>query len=69
MKIKRALKIAGVLAVLGLCLGADNPPDPTGDRCREYCQGVVSGGVDELERCIAACRENNGPPSCTTKAF
>lgn len=69
MRVKRVLKIAGVFAVLGLCLGADNPPDPTGDKCREYCQSVVPAGVADFEKCMAACRENNGPPSGNAKAF
>ena len=68
--VKRALKVGGVFAMLAVCLALDNPPDPTGDKCQQYCQSVVPAGVEAMEKCLAACRENGGPPSgCSARAF
>ena len=67
--IKRALKIAGIFGLLAVSLGLNNQPDPTGDKCREYCQSVVPAGVEDMEKCLAACRENGGPPSCSFSGF
>ena len=67
--IKRSLKVAGVFAVLAVCLALDNPPDPTGDKCREYCQSVVPAGVEAMEKCLADCAKNGGPPSCSFSGF
>jgi hypothetical protein len=67
--IKRSLKVAGVFGLLVACLAMDNQPGPTDDKCKQYCEGVVSGGVDDMNRCLTECRNNGGPPSCSFTGF
>jgi hypothetical protein len=68
--IKRALKVAGVFGLLAVCLALDNPPpDPTEGACRKHCQSIVPAGVEEVEKCVAECLKNGGPPSCSFTGF